>query len=396
MHANIWFKASIALNIALLAVIAHSQRSEKLPEVAPIVSKQQTVVTSQAAEFAHASKSVPSGLKQWVDLLRDAGASDSFLATIIQTDFDQHWQTRYADMQRKYQDGEVDINDMAILNADREMELEKQMQNELGEKGFKSWDEARQFSDINVAALNLTPAETDSLYQWRKRLQQQFHDADIAKAQKEIDQAEYDNRREAANAEYQQQLRLLLGYQRYKLAKGSGIPADVQHTLKEMKVGDDQLMAMENIEHQWGDQQAALQQKVEAGELNQADFEQQMQALQDWQQQKLQSTLGTNAFDYFQKQQDQRYVDMQSYAGRWGLGEQDVEQIYRTLSNYDKTVQSYKSQISVCEASGDSAKKDEIKNSLTSFANQTQQSLRQYLGQDRFNTLKNNHILSFN
>lgn len=396
MHAKNWFKASIALNIALLVVIALSQRNEKSQEVVPIISKQQAEVTNEVVEFAPVSKSTPSGLKQWVDLLRDAGAPDSFLATIIQADFDQHWQTRCADMQRKYQDGEADINDMAILNADREMELEKQMQHTLGEEGFKSWDEARQFTDINVVALNLTPAETDSLYQLRKRLQQQFHDADLAKAQKEIDQAEYDSRREAANADYQQQLRLLLGYQRYNLAKGSGISADVQHTLKEMKVGDDQLMAMENIEHQWGDKQAALQQKVEAGELNQADFEHQMQALQDWRQQKLQSALGTNAFDYFQKQQDQRYVDMQSFAGRWGLGEQDVEQIYKALSNYDRTVQSYKSQIDACEANGDSAKEDELKNSLASFANQTQQSLLQYLGQDRFNTLKNNHILSFN
>lgn len=385
---------SLALNFVLLGILVKRPMHSKTKSNAAIPADSQ-----QKTEEKTAIKVVPPvkvralGLKDWVDLLRNAGAPESLLTTLIQSDFDRRWQSRAADLQKKYENNEADINDIALMNIEHDSDLEREMENTLGEDGFKHWDEARQFSDINVAALDLTPAETDSLYQLRKRLQQQLRAAEIAKDKKEIDQAELDSRHEAAEVEYQQQLRLLLGYQRYNLAKGSGIPDDIKHTLKEMNVGQDQLAEVETIQDKSDDKQAELEQEVEAGELNEAGFQQQMQSLRDWQQQQMQSALGTNAFAYFQKQQDPRYVNMQSFAINWGLSDQDIEQVYGALNNYDRTVQDYQQQMNACQANGDTEKEDEIKQALQTFSVQTAQSLQQYLGPQRYQTLKQNRIL---
>jgi hypothetical protein len=66
------------------------------------------------------------------------------------------------------------------------------------------------------------------------------------------------------------------------------------------------------------------------------------------------------------------------------------------MKYYEKSVQDYQAQARALEAQGQSVDWDAVNKNLQQFAQQTQQALQNYLGQDSFNKMQQNGVFQFN
>jgi hypothetical protein len=401
MNRTTWLKVSLALNTLLLAAtFSLLWKSEmRTPATPPPGTVDLSPPEKTASRIDSTTpRTDPSALpdwKQWISMNRSSIPSH-VLAAMVQADFDQRWQMHQDETYQKYLNGEIDIDSLTLLNIEREIEQEKELLETMGAEKFQAWDKARQFFDINLDLLKLSDSETDSFYQLRKRLHQQFRELEIAKQKKEIDQAAYDEQREKMQADYEQQARALLGFERFRTTQGEGLSADLKRNLRDLNVTAEQLGNLETLESHWMQKQADLQRDAEQGYADLDTYEKEMAGLRDWRNRELQRTLGTNAVAFYERQQDSRYVDMKNFGAKWGVNDRDIELIYSVLKEYDQATRIYQKQLPILEASGNTVKRDEVKATLQKLSTQTAQTLREYLGPERFDTLKRNSVLNFN
>jgi hypothetical protein len=87
---------------------------------------------------------------------------------------------------------------------------------------------------------------------------------------------------------------------------------------------------------------------------------------------------------------------MKKYENIWGLDDNKVDYAYGALKYYEKSVQDYQAQAHALEAQGQSVDWDAVNRNLQQFAEQTRQSLQNYLGQDSFNKMQRNGVFQFN
>ena len=79
-----------------------------------------------------------------------------------------------------------------------------------------------------------------------------------------------------------------------------------------------------------------------------------------------------------------------------GITGADIDYVYRTICYYEKSVQDYQQQVQTFDQQGQAIDPDTVKKNLQQFSQQTEQTLRNYLGDDRFYKLKQNGIIKFN
>jgi hypothetical protein len=86
---------------------------------------------------------------------------------------------------------------------------------------------------------------------------------------------------------------------------------------------------------------------------------------------------------------------MKRHADLWGLNEDKIESVYGSLKYYEKTVQDYQAEARALAARGEQVDWEAIERDLERFAEQTQQILQSYLGEDSFQKLQQNGVFSF-
>jgi hypothetical protein len=400
MNRNTFLKVSLALNVVLFAaVIVTALRPPEIRNLSAPAPEQPVAepAPNESAHFKVASAQAqkpPSGdWRDWIELVRTA-APNHVLAAMVQADFDARWQKGHEELYRRYVNGEVEIDALSVHGIQREVELDANLLAAMGEEKFRAWDQNRKFFDINLESLKLSESETASLYEIRKGLAQRLRELEIARHRKEIDPATYDERRINAQADYERQAQALLGFERSRPLQPAGLSADMQRSLRDFNLGAEHIAAFENLESQWIQKQADLRNEVEQGIADAVTHDKQMEELREWRRKEFQQVLGEEAFEYYERQQDARYVDLKNYATQWRISEQEIEQIYQTLRQQDKAMQEYQRQLNLLEASGDTVKQDEIKNAVQQTSVTITQQLANLLGPDRFDVLQRNQILS--
>ncbi|MGA3284092.1 MAG: hypothetical protein ABSD57_06510 [Verrucomicrobiota bacterium] len=396
-------KALLVLNMVLAgAVIILALRRptvQHLPPAVPNASKASSnktpLVIAGHEPQSYTNLATTADWRQWIDQLRAAGVPNGVLARLVQSDFDDRWQKRQDEVQEEYNRGEVDVDALTALTLKHEVEQENELRTALGEEGFRSWNQERLFQGLNLKDLNLTAAETNALYALKKNLQQRLRDLDQSKLNGEIDQADLNDQQEKAQASFDQQLKALLGDERYATMQGIVDAAgDLRRNLRDVNPSSAQFAAMLDIQSNWNASRMALQ--LQADKAPDASIEQQIKAMDDARDREYQRVLGTNGFEKFQAEQDSRYTDMERYANNWGISDADIGYVYRTIQYYEKSVQDYRQQVQAFNQQGQAIGSDTVQKNLQQFSQQTEQSLRNYLGDDRFNKLKRNGIINFN
>jgi hypothetical protein len=395
-HASLVLNVVLAVTVVVLA-LRKSERAPSAREVNPETLTNKTPAFSnqpkspQDTNFTSASDR----RRRIIDQLRAAGIPNDVLARIAMADLDEGWDRRFEEFLAS---GKADPNSMAVLQQERDRAEDAEMRAALGEEGYKQWDQGNMLQEAMSGTLQLTTSEADAIYDLKKKLQQRLWDLEQARLKGEMDDAEINEAYDKAYDELNQGMKTLLGDERY--AKSQGLDADaaaanLKQDLAKANPSDSQFQDLLKAQQQWNEQRSALDKQFQ-DDPGSADYVDQIKALDEARDQEYQRVLGTNAFDTLQKGQDEGYTKMKKYEDIWGLDDSKIDYVYGTMKYYQKSVEDYQAQARALEAQGQSVDWDAVNKNLQQFADQTQQALQSYLGQDSFNKLQKNGLCQFN
>jgi hypothetical protein len=374
------YKISLAMSLTLNAILIgalffaperQSAPGDDLPPAGPISSLRESHTTSGAEQIqksAEASRSRGSNGPAWqqsLHQLRDAGVPHDVLAGLVISDFEIRWQKQLRELEQRYQAGAVSEDERARFEARRDEEQERALRAALGDEGFRQWDKAYSLRDLDVVELQLSSSQTDALYQLRK--DRALEDRMLADALRngEIDETAYNEQQSAAQQEYDQQFKMLLGDERYEALQDSeeGMEGALRQRVKSLNLADSQFEVMVEAARKWNRQRAELARRAQQAPDQREVYEQQLRALDAARDREYEHVLGTNDFDQLQKHQDRRYQLLKRQANTWSLSESDIEYIYSSVRHY--------------------------RGMSPHSRDQVEQSLISYLGPERFERLRN-------
>jgi hypothetical protein len=83
---------------------------------------------------------------------------------------------------------------------------------------------------------------------------------------------------------------------------------------------------------------------------------------------------------------------MKQYSTAWQLNDTDIDYLYNTIQEYQKNAQTYQQQAQAMQQQGQNVDWNAVQQNVQQSAEQTEQALRNYLGDDRFNKLEQNNV----
>jgi len=394
-------RASPALNVALAVtvVVLLLRKSENSPapsarENSPAMSTPEApALTNPPKQPACAEITSAADRRRWlIDQLRAAGVPHHVLARVVLADLDESWDNR---LEQSVKDGKRDADSVAALQQERERDEDAQMRAALGDEDYKLWDQEKQLREANTGGISLTATETHAIYDLKKKLQQRQWDLEQARLKGQMDDVDINDAYDKAYAEFNQQMKALLGDARYAQSQGvddAAAAANLRQDLAKANPTDSQFQDLLKAQQQWNDRHSQLDKQFQDNPSS-PDYADQIQALNQARDQEYQRVLGTNAFDTLQKDQDPGYCRMKKCENIWGLDDNKVDSVYGTLKYYEKSVQDYQSQARALEAQGQTVDWAAVNRNLQQFAQQTQVALQNYLGLESFDKMQRNGVI---
>jgi hypothetical protein len=394
-------QASLVLNVILAVTVlvliprksAERAPASSTPEVRPEkVTRETPVVVNQPKVPQYTDMASTSDRRRWlVDQLRAEGVPNNVLARVVLSDLEEGWQKRFEECH-----GDADA--MIALQQEQERDQESEMRSALGEEGFKLWEQGNLLKEANIGKIQLTASETNAVYGLKKKLQQRMRDLEQARLKGEVDDANFNEAQAKAYSEFNDQMKALLGDQRYAASQGlddGTAAANLKQDLAKANPSDSQFQDLLKTQQQWNEHRTALDKQFQ-DDPSSPDYADKIKALDEARDQEYQRVLGTNVFDTLQKQQDVSYSKMKKYENIWGLDDNKIDSVYGSLKYYEKSIQDYQAQARALEAQGQSVDWDAVNKNLQQFSQQTQQAIQNYLGQDSFNKMQRNGFFQFN
>lgn len=324
--------------------------------------------------------------RRWlIDQLRAMGVSDDMLALVAREDFEVQWDGHFKKCG-------VNRDKLAAVQLEMDLSRDTEMRAALGEAGFKQWDQGNMLWEAMNTKVDVTPAEADELYGLKKKLQQRELELEQAKVNGTMDDADIGDASDKAYSEYNQQMKMLLGDDRYAKSQQTDdafAAGNLQYSLAKYGVNptDSQFKELFQAQQQWNKSLSELDPYA-------PDYAARYQALNAARDQEYQQVLGSDVFDAYQEKQDPGYNQMKKYETLWGLDDGKIDYVYNAMKNYESSAQDYQAQINALQAQGQNA--DAVNQKLKQITDQTGQALQDYLGQDTFNKLQRNRLFLFN
>ncbi len=335
----------------------------------------------------------PAKQRRWlVDQLRAMGVPNQVLARVVMKDLDQRWNKRAAELTLKTRG---DPEALTALNLEIERSRDADMRDALGAEGFKEWDTENMHREVDTGKVEFSPSETDAAYALWKKLRQRDLELRELKYQGKIDEAGAGEAYAKDVAEFQRQMKTLLGDERYADTQAVGpraAAANLRQEVAKANPTDAQFQELLNTQQQYNDLRADLARQPP----DDAAYVQRLKDLDEARDEEFRRVLGADAFDALQKQQDFSYAEMKKYEQTWGLDDAKIDYVYGALKYYQKTAEDYQAGARALEAKGQTVDWDAVNKNLQRFAQQTRQALQSYVGADSFDKLQRNGVVQFN
>jgi hypothetical protein len=402
MNKEFRHRGSMLLNavLALTIVVLAMRRWEATPASpdiqAPETTPQKTRVFLHPKLSRYPNAAPESDQRRWVvDQLRAMGVPNQILARMVQLNMDESCEERASEV---WEQSKGDPAAMEALQMEIDMNRDAEMRAALGEDGFKQWDNANMMREANGGNVPLTPSESAAVYDLWKKLRARELELKQAKFKGEMDGAQADEAWEKADAEYKQQMKALLGDERYAKAEQmdeATAAASLRQDFAKANPSDAQFQELLKAQQQWNQRRTELDKQFQVDPSSPA-YANQIEALEEARDQEYRRVLGSDAFDALQKQQDPTYSSMKKNAGIWGLDDSKIDYVYGTMKFYEKSVRDYQAQARAREAQGQNVDWDAVNKNLQQFAEQTRQALQSNLGNDSLDKLQRNSVIQFN
>jgi hypothetical protein len=397
MNRRVAIRFSLALNLLLagLCVWLYLDREPRPFPTGTDRSATRPIHGETATEAALWTNAAPVTKRRgWTEVLRDQGVPEKVVARLALADFDDRWQARQSEAQQAYNRGDVDADALAALDVQHDVEQESYLQSVLGPEAFRQWDENRLFQQFNLAGLGLTPAESNSLYGLTANLRDRQRALNLAKLQNQVDQAALEAGLQAAQTNFDQAVRTLLGDQRYGALHGTDpVIGDLRRGLTGMEVDPGQFSTLLQAQQSWETNRAQLEeQQVETGDTN---LDPQIDAAAAARDQTFEEVLGTNGYAAFKKSQDSRYLEMVKNAARWGMDDSQIDYVYDEIQAYERTVSDSQARARALEIQGTSVDWPAFQQQMQAYGQQLANQLRGQLGDASYQAVLRNRVLPF-
>lgn len=280
---------------------------------------------------------------------------------------------------------------LAAVQLEMDLSKDTEMRAALGEAGFKQWDQGNMLWEAMNTKVDVTSAEADGLYGLKKKLQQRELELEQAKVNGTMDDADISDASDKAYSEYNQQMKMLLGDDRYAKSQQTDdafAAGNLQYSLAKYGVNptDSQFQELFQAQQQWNKSLSEL-------DPHAPDYAARYKALNAAREQEYQQVLGSDAFGAYQEKQDPGYSQMKKYENLWGLDDGKIDYVYNAMKNYESSAQDYQAQINALQAQGQNV--DAVNQKLKQITDETGQALQDYLGQYSFNKLQANRLFLF-
>ncbi|MBU6411423.1 MAG: hypothetical protein KGR98_13650 [Verrucomicrobia bacterium] len=111
--------------------------------------------------------------------------------------------------------------------------------------------------------------------------------------------------------------------------------------------------------------------------------------------QAFQQILGADGYAQYQRAQDPTYQALHLYKSAFQLSESDVSYLYDTYHAYGQDIQRFREKAQALAQVGYPVNWNDIQQDIRNFSTQDQQTVVNYLGEDRFAKLQQNGLLTF-
>lgn len=217
---------SLATNAVLagVALWLAAERTSPLPPASssplppPAANSSPTLLAAVASEespLPAAAAESPVDFADWVRRSRAAGVSECVLVGLVATEFGERWSERERDFERRYWRGYESDATRLRFEQQREQALEDAIRAALGDEAFEAWDQQRILRTQHLENVQLSPVEARALYRLHKHWAQRNRALQHQRAAGEIDDAAFSREFAAAQTQFEESQRTLLGDERY-------------------------------------------------------------------------------------------------------------------------------------------------------------------------------------
>jgi len=326
--------------------------------------------------------------RMMVDQLRAMGVPNDLLALVARVDFEMQWDSRFEECRG-------DMDKLAAVQLELNLRKDAEMRAALGEEGFRKWDQKNMLWEAMSTEVDVSASEAAAMYDLKKKLQQRQFEVEQARLKGTMDDVEIGEAYDKAYMEYNQQLRTVLGDDRYARSQqiDKAFVSDIfRHELAKAHPTDAQFDELFKAEQERNRSRAELDREFQ-NDPSSPDYQAKIQALDAMRDRQYQQVLGKDAFDNYRKEQDPTFSQMKKYETLWGLDNHKIDYVYDAMKQYEKSVEDYKAQVLARQAQGQDVDWDAVTRTLQHSADQTQQTLQNYLGEDTFDRLQRNRVL---
>src|SRR6185437_9062482 len=134
--------------------------------------------------------------------------------------------------------------------------------------------------------------------------------------------------------------------------------------------------------------------KLQKGDISAEDYAQQMKTLEAQRDADYQKVLGPDGFAQFQRDQSEQYQMLKRLGPGMGFTSDDVNNLYAMIQDYQTQVQDYRDRAQQLQNQGQSVDWSAVDKVLANYSQQTENALREELG-DKFDKLKRSNVMPF-
>jgi hypothetical protein len=399
MSLRACFLLSMIANVLLLGawLLRHDDRvatSDSTP--APAVDPESATAPKSTRPFSSPTVATkPLDWRESLTTFREAGVPSAILARLVVEKVAEKWTPLEQRFEQQYLNDEIDAKRLAELHDERAREQVQELRVALGD-GYEAWEKQHLVDNMYLGGLRPTEPQRDLLYPLQKNYLQRLHELEIARRNGQLDETAFASTSAQIDTEYKTRLAGIIGPERVDFMSGREDPVvQVRRDFARLQLSPAQMRDLAAVQQKWNETRAMMAKSLEETREMDVAYEGDLRAIDRARDTEFRRVLGGEAFDAWQKSRDDRYSALEQNAQRWNLDQELINGVYQTIRTYDLAVVNHEHEAQARAHAGEPVDWLAVEMTVAEYTRQTESALRRYLGDDRFEQMRQTEIFGF-
>lgn len=338
--------------------------------------------------------SAPGGIRDALRQLEQLGLPREVVVNALLGDIHRRWDRRVAELEERYAPRSVPTREYIELARQRDAEQERELVAARGAEGHLAWDKARILRLHNAGNAALNPAEADTVYRLQKDFDAHIKELQMAVEDGVADPTDSSALHSRAQAALDEELRRLLGPQRYDQLRGLSDPVtDAARRYGALNPTPAQAQSVVQTDDDYRTRETALARRLKE-DPGAVDIAAELKVLNEAREENLRRIFGAAAYENTRRETDSTYQRLDQFAEAWELRSEELPNVYETLRTFGEQMELTRSAAAMREAAGQRVNWNEVNATIEQARRQTETGLEQLIGAKRAWRLKENGLLS--